>query len=157
MREDSMSEVKKAWRLIYVHNLVWNYFAMPRCPDFRLHLPGSNVFSKGEIIEGHFKEGFMLRLEVLDDTMVCELGDIPRSIRDEWGSPARSKTSVTQVVQQMREYYPDKDVGEISVISVNLLRLPLIGGKPTAGFLPSDLADEAGVHSAESHRMLQVR
>ena len=97
------------WRLIFVPGLMMNFYDLPRCVDFRKSLPGSNNFKKGQRIYGHFLDaaGECIELEVLEDTKVLPFAAIPPEIRNEWGLPARGKTSLLEMFSAMKGYYSD--------------------------------------------------
>ena len=92
---------KKAWRLIFVEGLLHNYLEGDEVWTFRKYSPGSHEFVKGQIIEGHFKDGLMLLLEVMEDTRVKPFRDITDDECGAWGD-----CSYKVMMKQMAEYYP---------------------------------------------------
>lgn len=128
------------WRLIYVPGIKANFFAEERCVDFRKFLAGSNNFKKGQRIYGHFldQDGRCFELEVLEGTKQLPLGAIPADIRNEWGKAARPKTSMKQMFDTMKQYYPDITLQ--TEISINFLRLARDPeGHPLQHRFPNDL------------------
>ena len=123
---------KKAWRLIFAEGLLPHYLSGETVWTFRKYSPTSHEFTKGQIIQGHFKDGVMLLLEVLDDTRLKPFRDISRAEYEAWGA-----TSHEDMMGQMRNHYPDLTVDDTAaLISARLAR---IGDLPIAGFLPEGI------------------
>ncbi len=110
-------------RLIFAPGLLMNFYDFPRCVDLRKFLEGSNTFEKGQRIGGHFLDGLgrAYELEVLADTHRVEtLAAIAVELRNEWGSPARPTTSLKEMFDTMRGYYPDLTLQ--TPMSINIVR-----------------------------------
>lgn len=120
---------KKAWRLVFAEGLIGNYLSGEAVWTFRKYSPGSHEFTKGQIIEGHFKDGVMLLLEVLEDTRLKPFFDITADEYTAWGA-----TGFANMMEQMRNHYPDLTVEDTAAL-INV-RLARIGDRPIAGFLP---------------------
>lgn len=131
---------KEAWRLIFAGGLFQNFLDGETVVDFRVFREGSNNFKKGQLIEGHFHEGFKVLLEVMESTQVTPFGKIAPSLCDEWGKPTRKKTSHAQMMDTMREYY--SEVTDRTMAAVNHLRFPRLGSRPIVGRLPEDLMNQ---------------
>ena len=71
---------KKAWRLIFAQGLLGNYIDGSEQWSFRKYYPGSHEFKKGQIIEGHFLEGFGQVLEFVPG--VDFKFEVPFAVRD---------------------------------------------------------------------------
>lgn len=123
---------KKAWRLVFAEGLIGNYLPGEAVWTFRKYSPGSHEFKKGQIIEGHFKDGVMLLLEVLEDTQIKPFSNITVDEYTAWGA-----TSQADMMEQMRSHYPDLTVEDTAAL-INV-RLARIGDQPIAGFLPEGI------------------
>ncbi|MDP3953797.1 MAG: hypothetical protein Q8Q06_00065 [bacterium] len=123
---------KNAWRLIFVEGLLANYLGGKYAWTFRVHRPGSNDFSEGQIIEGHFKDGISLLLEVLEKPRVKPFRDITEAERTEWNHG--EVISHKDMMEIMGQYNPE--VVDDTMAVLIKLRLARIDGRPIAGFLP---------------------
>lgn len=124
-----MAEKKRAWRLIFAEGLLSNYLPGDAVWTFRRYSPGSHEFKKGQVIEGHFKDGLMLLLEVLEDTSVKPFCDITIKECEAWGD-----CSHAVMMEQMGKYYPGIKKDDLAALIQT--RLARIRGRPIAGFLP---------------------
>ncbi len=123
-----MSE-KKAWRLRFAEGILEGYLSDGRVEyDFRKYSPGSHEFTKGQLIEGHFAEGFTLLLEVLEDTKIKTFKEITKEEYRQWGVTSRVK-----MMEQMKKYYPGLKASDTAAL--NTLRLARINDRPIANFL----------------------
>lgn len=120
---------KKAWRLVFTEGLLGNYISGGAVWTFRKYSPTSHEFTKGQIIEGHFKDGIMLLLEVLEDTRLKPFRDISKDEYEAWGA-----TSLEDMMEQMRNHYTDLTLDDTAAL-INV-RLARIGDRPVAGLLP---------------------
>jgi hypothetical protein len=123
---------RKAWRLIYAEGLLANYLNGEPVWTFRIHRPGSNDFEKGQIIEGHFVDGVMLLLEVIEAPVVKLFKDITAEERREWNHG--DDISHEEMMEIMRGHNPG--VSDEDTAALIKLRLAQINGRPIAGFLP---------------------
>jgi hypothetical protein len=123
---------KKAWRLIFAEGLLENYINGEATWTFRIHRPGSNDFTKGQIIEGHFKDGCMLLLEVLEEPIVKPFNKITAKERAYWNHGR--KISHEEMMDVMNQHNPG--VAAETTASLIKLRLAQIDGRPIAGPLP---------------------
>lgn len=123
---------KKAWRLVFAEGLLGNYISGDSVWTFRKYSPGSHEFVKGQIIEGHFKDGVMLLLEVMEDTVIKPFRDITPEECEAWGD-----CSHELMMEQMAEYY--LGIGEDDIAALIRTRLARVGDRPIAGPLPEDL------------------
>ncbi len=123
---------KQAWRLIFAEGLLVNYLPGDPVWSIRRYSPTSHEFKKGQIIQGHFKDGVMLLLEVMEDTRLKLFRDISEEEWTAWGA-----TSHEDMMEQMRVHYPDLFPGDMAAL-INT-RLARIGDRPIAGFLPEGI------------------
>ncbi len=123
---------KKAWRLIFAPGLLQNYLSGEPVWTFRKYSETSHEFTKGQIIEGHFMDGLMLQLEVVEDTRIKPFLHISPEERRAWGA-----TSLREMMEQMKKHYPDLKLEDNAALICT--RLARINGVPIAGFLPEDL------------------
>lgn len=135
---------KLGWRLIFADGLMDTFLARERCADIRIMRDGSNIFRKGQIIEGHFfgeDEGsdVGLKLEVMEDTRTKQIWDLSPEERNLWGGPVRTETSLQQMMGTLRGYYPD--ITEDTIVSFNVLRLARRDGKIIYCAFPHELRD----------------
>lgn len=129
---------KKAWRLIFAKGLLDNYIEGEAVWTFRKYSPGSHEFIKGQIIEGHFLDGVMLLLEVIEDTQIKPFRNITEKEREEWGG---GKTSQRRMMQQLQTYYPGLTLDDTAALIKT--RLARISDRPIAGPLPTELLSQA--------------
>lgn len=120
---------KKAWRLVFAEGLLGNYLPGEPVWTFRKYSPGSHEFTKGQIIEGHFKDGLMLRLEVLENTRIKRFRDITPEELAAWDT-----CSHAEMMRQLGSYYPG--LTEDDTAALICARLAQVDGRPIAGFLP---------------------
>jgi hypothetical protein len=123
---------KKAWRLIFVEGLLQAYLAGDEVWTFRKYSPGSHEFVKGQLIEGHFKDGLMLLLEVMEDTTIKPFRDITDDECQTWGD-----CPYEDMMERMAEYYPG--VTDDDTAALIRTRLARVGDRQIAGFLPEGL------------------
>lgn len=137
-REGKIMEEKRAWRLIFTEGLLENFLNFPNeVLDFRVSRESSNWFKRGQIIEGHFAEGFSILLEVQRDTLVLPLMEIGADIRNAWGRVLQETTLTGDVLKTMKLYYPEIDLR--TEIAINWLAVPsLPSGKRVIAKLPPD-------------------
>src|SRR3989338_11276371 len=110
---------KKAWRLVFAEGLIGNYISGEAVWTFRRYSPTSHEFTKGQIIEGHFKDGIMLLLEVLEDTRLKPFIEITKREYTAWGAKSHA-----DMMRQMRVHYPDLSHEDTAaLINVRLARI----------------------------------
>src|SRR5258708_40316071 len=126
---------KKAWRLIFAEGLLQNYLPGELTWTFRVHRPGSNDFEKGQLIEGHFKEGIMLLPDVLEEPKVKPFNKITAPERKEWNHG--KAISYIEMIEVMNTHNPSV-TGETMAALIKL-RLARISDRPIAGPLPEAL------------------
>jgi len=129
--------LKKAWRLIFGVGHLPIYLKGEEVLTFRIHRPGSNDFQKNQIIEGHFMEGIMLLLEVVDEPVVKRFSDITHKECKEWARLTHDDMTHAGMMRIMREYHSDLTHDTVAVII--RLRLVHVDGRPIAGALPEGL------------------
>ena len=122
---------KKAWRLIFAQGLLGNYIGSEGEWSFRKYYPGSHEFKKGQIIEGHFLDGLVLLLEVMEDTQIKPFSKITKQECKEW---AKGNCTHAQMMAQMAVYHPEV-TGEDTAALIKT-RLARINNRPIAGPLP---------------------
>jgi len=120
---------KKAWRLIFAEGLLGQYITGNNVWTFRKYSPGSHEFTKGQIIEGHFKDGIMLLLEVMEDTKTKLFAKITKQECIAWGNCTHA-----EMMEQLRSYYSDLQEDETAALICT--RLARINDRPIAGPLP---------------------
>jgi len=130
MKDYAQATEKKAWRLRFAEGILEGYLSDGGRVeyDLRKYSPGSHEFTKGQIIEGHFAEGYSLLLEVLEDTKIKTFKDITKEEYRQWGVKSRAK-----MMEIMRGYYPDLKPSDRAAL--NTLRLARINDRPIADFI----------------------
>ena len=123
---------EQAPRLVFAEGLIGNYISGEAVWTFRKYRPKSHEFTKGQIIEGYFKDGMMLLLEVLEDTRLKPFRDIAKEEYEAWGA-----VSHEDMMRQMRNHYVGLTVDDTAALVH--VRLARIEGRPIAGLLPEGI------------------
>lgn len=126
------------WRLIFAQGLLAPFWRYDEVISIRKYLPGSNNFTKDQIIQGHFKDGCGFLLDVLEDVVPVEFGAIDQASLNAWGQDVGPHTTHEEMMEAMYGFYgPDLKPDELA--AVVHLRLRRVKGLVQPCHVPADV------------------